>query len=157
MNSPSYPQFQWVRSLSIGGYTDWYIYSVQEAVILYQNLKGYNVVPANTTFPTYGEVTAAVPALPNYSDPGPPFQTTLTPWIAPTGSEYLNLNSTGTITNGDTSAANFVGKIGFGNNSVPGQPCGIDVYRGAYGGGAAPDPAGTFVSIFNPIRRYATA
>ena len=157
MNSASYPQFQWVRSLSIGGYTDWYIYSIQEAVILYQNLKGYNLAPNNTTTPTQGEVTAAVPPLPNYSNPGPPYQTTLAPWIATTGSEYLNLNATGTITNGDTSAANFVGKLGFSNNSVPGQTVSIDPLRGGYRGGTAALPPGTFNSVYNPIRRYATA
>ncbi len=39
LNDSAHPAFQWAKSLSIGGFTDWYIPAADELEILYRNLK----------------------------------------------------------------------------------------------------------------------
>ena len=54
-NTATYPAFQWARSLSIGGKSDWYIPSRDELELCYRNLK-----PTTTSNTVYASRTATL-------------------------------------------------------------------------------------------------
>ena len=78
-NDSAHPIFQWARSVTVGGFTDWYVPAKNELEILYYNLKpkpttGANQQPNNTSS---GANANAVPArASNYTAVGPPNMTT---------------------------------------------------------------------------------
>ena len=73
-NDANHPLFQWAKSLSIGGYTDWYIPSKNELEILYRNLK-----PTTTSNNTSSGANAnAVPTATSNYTAGSPAQTSIT-------------------------------------------------------------------------------
>jgi len=166
-NSAANPWAQWARSLTIGGYTDWYIYSVQEAVILYWNLKARDFGVSNNTVEAYVGQTPSttVGAVPASVTPGgrPPYtipvpaQTSLPDWQGTTGSQYLEMTATSTVTDGTSTG--YVGDMygGFHNNYA-GELYSIDRFRGGLRGGGNP-PAGVSTQnvVFRAIRSFPAA
>lgn len=85
-NDAAHPAFQFARSLSIGGFSDWYIPAKNELEILYYNLKP-NTTPNDTSG---GTNPNAVPARPSNYTSGNPAQTTVTAYQTG-GSEVFSI------------------------------------------------------------------
>lgn len=93
-NDAAHPAFQWARSLTIGGYTDWYIPAPYEFLILYYNLKP--TTDANTTGTPWGwnpfSVSPYTPLDSSWWKVGNPAQTPLTDWQAGGAQALTNTN-----------------------------------------------------------------
>ena len=80
-NDSAHPMFQWVKGLTIGGYTDWYIPAKHELEILFRNFKpttDLNLTdPNHGSTPTAGTNPHAVPPTGPYTSTNPA-QTTVT-------------------------------------------------------------------------------
>ena len=74
MNNATHPAAQFCETLSIGGYTDWYLPARDELEIAYYNLKP--TTDSNTT--SYGINAYSVPARGSNYTAGTPAQTTVT-------------------------------------------------------------------------------
>jgi hypothetical protein len=67
----------WAKSLTIGGYSDWYIPSIMELEMLYRNLKPTN----DLNYTNFGQNTISVPTTGNYTAVNPA-QTTVTQFMS---------------------------------------------------------------------------
>lgn len=69
LNTSVHPAAQWAEALSIGGYTDWYLPSLQELQLAYRNFKPTSDLPAvaNNQSPPTGYSPNAVPVYPGYA------------------------------------------------------------------------------------------
>ena len=73
MNSATYPAGQFCETLTIGGFSDWYLPATNELDVCYFNLKPTTTL--NSTSPASGINSNAVPARPSAYTSGTPIQT----------------------------------------------------------------------------------
>lgn len=71
MNNASHPAAQFCRTLSIGGYDDWYLPATQEWDVLYRSFKPEATANGTYSGAGYGANPYAVPAGGNYTDSNP--------------------------------------------------------------------------------------
>jgi hypothetical protein len=74
INNSSYPAAQYARSLSLNGFTDWYIPAYFEMQILLYNFKphtGENFIGSNTEYGSYGINPYSVPPTLPYTETSP--------------------------------------------------------------------------------------
>lgn len=71
MNNASHPAAQFCRTLSIGGYDDWYLPATQEWDVLYRSFKPEATAAGTYSGAGYGANPYAVPAGGNYTDSNP--------------------------------------------------------------------------------------
>ena len=77
MNNASHPAAQFCRTLTIGGYDDWYLPATQEWDILWRAFKPEATPNGTYTGADYGANPYAVPQAGNYTDNNPPLTSVL--------------------------------------------------------------------------------
>jgi len=86
MNDATHPAAQFCESLTIGGFSDWYMPAKNELEVCYYNLKP--TTASNST--SSGTNTNAVPSRGSNYTTGTPAQTTASAFVTSTGAEAFN-------------------------------------------------------------------